>query len=242
LWPFADTEVFNLRQKKIRDLEWGCIETVLKKYSPGRFLDIGCGTGYALKKAQKLGFSTIGIDPEVGKHGVVQESVNECSMIEAEAEKLPFKNNEFEVVYSSHALEHFQDRDSGLREISRVVQHKGIVIIVVPTGTMAFINFVSRIIFTSHVKIAKFMLKDHSLRGFSSIFLPEAHGSYKRFVIQETMDFSKKHWLNLIVKHFFIEKLISPGLYPYPDFPQFFPFIKSNSFSSSIIFVCKKFS
>jgi hypothetical protein len=48
MWPIASREVFNTRQKKIRDLEWGAAAAVLNNLAPGRFLDVGCGTGYTL--------------------------------------------------------------------------------------------------------------------------------------------------------------------------------------------------
>lgn len=161
-------------------------------------------------------------------------------MIKAMAENIPFENDRFDVVYSSHALEHFQDRDLGLKEIERVLSPKGIAIIVVPTGTMALINLISQYLFTNHARIGRFLLKERSLRGLRHIFIPMAHGSYASTVIYEIRDFSRKHWKQLISTYLQIQEVILPGLYPYPDYPQIFPFFKSNSFSSSAIYICRK--
>ena len=181
--------------KKIRDLEWSCAKEVLKSYSPGTFLDIGCGTGYALCKAHELGFSAIGIDRQIGIHGVdIVSSWVKDSIIEALAEALPFKNDYFSVVYSSHALEHLSNRALGLKEVARVLHPKGIAVIVVPTGTMAFVNLISQLLFTTHIRIGKFILKDRSFRALREICLPRAHGSYENLVIHEMRDFSIRSW------------------------------------------------
>jgi len=239
-WPLAKKEVLNFRLKRIRDLEWSHTEDVLKSYSPGTFLDIGCGSGYAISKAHNLGFSAIGIDRQIGIRGVIASSWVMDSMIETLAEALPFKNDYVDVVYSSHALEHFSDRDLGLSEISRVLNPKGIAVIVVPTGTMAFVNLISQLLFTTHIRIGKFILKDRSLRALREIFLPRAHGSYQSSVIHEMRDFNIRNWKQLISNYFQINEVLSPGLYPYAIYPQFFPYIQSSKFYSSIIFICKK--
>ncbi|MDM8557725.1 class I SAM-dependent methyltransferase [Candidatus Parabeggiatoa sp. HSG14] len=240
MWPLANKEVFNIRQKKIRDLEWCYAERCIRNYLPGSFLDVGCGTGYALSKAQKLGFSVTGTEPEIGMHGVINSSNLNDLIIKAVAEDLPFENDKFDVVYSSHALEHFQDRKQGLKEINRILNKKGIAIIVVPTGTMAFVNFISQLMFTTHIRMGRFIVKEPSLVNLKRIFLPQAHGSYAGSVLSETQDFSVKKWQKLISKYMDIQEVVLPSLYPYPDFPQFFPFIKSNKFSSSVIFIGKK--
>jgi len=50
-WPFLSKEETNTNQKKIRDIEWDAIATFIKK---GDFLDVGCGAGYAMKKAESI--------------------------------------------------------------------------------------------------------------------------------------------------------------------------------------------
>ena len=239
MWPVASKEVFNVRQKRIRDLEWGAAEEILKNFTSGRFLDVGCGTGYTLSKAQELGFSVVGTEPEIGIYGVTDSASSQVEIVEAVAEDLPFPDYDFDIVYSSHALEHFQDREQGLREFARVLKKDGTAVIVVPTGTMALVNFISRILFTTHIRIGKFLIKEPSLLNFKRIFLPPAHGSKAGSSLAETRDFSIKSWQELISKYFSIQEVVLPSLYPYPDFPQFFPFIKSDRYSSSVLFVCR---
>lgn len=246
-WPLPNKEIVNIRQKRIRDLEWNYVEKEVKNKKGvfGTFLDVGCGTGYTLSKARKLGFSAIGIEPEIGKDGVTVridsiQNLNELIQVGV-AEYLPFKNDEFDIVYSSHSLEHFQDRNLGLTEMSRVLKPNGIAVIVVPTGTMVFVRLISEFMFTTHLRIGSFIIKQRSLESLKQIFFLKAHGSYASLAIHEINDFSIKNWRKIISMHFQIVKVILPGLYPFPDFPQFFPFIKSKKKSSSVIFICKKF-
>jgi ubiquinone/menaquinone biosynthesis C-methylase UbiE len=239
-WPFAKKETYIKRQNSIREIEWKYVEKAIKSYLPGRFLDIGCGSGIVILKAEKLGFDGIGIDPNCKNSESLASSGLNGHVIRGVAEDLPFSGGRFDVVFSSHSLEHFQDRDHGLREMSRVVKEKGIAIIIVPTGTMAFVNLITQLMFTTHIRIGRFLLKERSLRGFTEIFFPMSHGSYKESVIQEIWDFRRNNWIKLISKYFEVREILLPGLYPYPNFPQIFPYFKSDKFSSSFIFVCQR--
>jgi len=238
MWPRARQNVFNARQKAARDREWSCVADILAARVPGRFLDVGTGSGYAVLKADQMGFAAIGIDPEIGTHGVPVPLRSGPRLIPAAAEHLPFEDEGFDVVFSSHALEHFADREAGLDEMKRVLKGSGTAVIVVPTATMAFVNVVSEFLFTTHIRLGRFLLRERSLRAFGHVFLPEAHGVHAYSAIQELRDFSIRHWNSLIGRCFRIQATFLPGLHPYADFPQFFPLIKSGRFSSSVVFVC----
>jgi hypothetical protein len=49
------SEKTNRRQKRIRNIEWDAMRNQLERYK-GNFLDVGAGTGYAMYKAESLGF------------------------------------------------------------------------------------------------------------------------------------------------------------------------------------------
>jgi|GEM_PF-645816 len=231
----------NQRQKKIRDLEWSVIQDVLKKIN-GNFLDVGTGTGYAMYQAEKMGFNVYGIEPYLNEDGVSDpELVHIVDKIQqACAENIPFSDRFFQIVYASHSLEHFQDIHKGLVEMKRVLDDEGLAIVVVPTGFMAFINLISQYIFQTHRRIARFFFKETTLKNFRHIFVPNAHGTQNVTVAGEIMDFRVKKWEKLIESYFRVEQILLPCLYPYPDFPQFFPYIRNTKVSSSVIFICSK--
>jgi ubiquinone/menaquinone biosynthesis C-methylase UbiE len=54
------------------------------------------------------------------------------TFLEADAEHLPFADKSFDVVISSHVLEHLPDFDQGFRELCRVARKR--VIVALPTG------------------------------------------------------------------------------------------------------------
>lgn len=231
----------NRRQKNIRDMEWKSIEDQLKKVE-GNFLDIGAGTGYAMYKAESLGFEVHGIEPCFNEHGVVDPHLEKVTnkIQQGYAEQIHFPDHFFQVVYASHSLEHFQDIKKGLSEMSRVLAKDGLAIIIVPTGLMAFVSLISQYIFLTHRRIARFLMKEFTLKNFRHIFLPNAHGSQNATVVGEIFAFRVKNWEKLVKQYFEINRIIMPCLYPYPDFPQIFPYIRNNRVSSSAIFICSK--
>ena len=67
-WPYVPVEIRDERQKFARDYEWNSIKSFIR---PGRFLDVGCGAGYDMKRAQnEFQCQVSGIDPVPGAHGV----------------------------------------------------------------------------------------------------------------------------------------------------------------------------
>ena len=246
--PFSNTEKIESYQQRIRDLEWSSYVNYIPKES--RFLDVGCGAGYNIERAKlELGCDVIGVDPAPGEHGVGRFSkgiIEERSIIQGFAEKLPFESNTFDVVFSSHVLEHVNDIDASLEEMKRVLKPGGVLIIGMPTATMCLIALFSHYFFTTHVNFL-FFLK--SLLTFNKdvfdrllrILLPNSH-SYPnaRFIIFDLFHYRISNWRKKIKSHWKIEEELLPVLYPYPDYIQWFPMLNSKKFSSSVFFICRK--
>jgi len=69
-------EQFNQRQKVIRDTEWEAIKPFIPKGA--KFLDVGCGTGYSMKRAmEELHCDCEGIDPVPNYAGVRWKTAKE---------------------------------------------------------------------------------------------------------------------------------------------------------------------
>ncbi len=98
----------------------------LAHVSPGmKVLDAGCGEGtLSILMAQK-GAHVTGVDisePNIAacKAMAQRENIADINFFTADLETLPFNDNEFDLVVSSHVREHLPDFDKGLAEILRV--------------------------------------------------------------------------------------------------------------------------
>ncbi|MBD3362037.1 methyltransferase domain-containing protein [Candidatus Woesearchaeota archaeon] len=77
-----------------------------------KLLDIGCGTGLS---ARVFDCNITGVDP-------AEKLLANCPFktVKACAEKLPFSDNEFDVVIAVTSIHNFNDIEKGLKEIRRV--------------------------------------------------------------------------------------------------------------------------
>ena len=100
------------------DEVWHNEVAFLWTYCKSPILDVGCGSRNA---------GDVSIDP-----------VNKTADYQAEATKLPFKDDSFESVLFIHSLEHVEDFWKALREAKRVLHSTGKIGIVIPTVDMSY--------------------------------------------------------------------------------------------------------
>lgn len=109
-------------------------QSILKHVKPGmRVLDAGCGEGVLSVMMAKKGAIVTGCDLsapniEASKKYASEQGVG-AEFIIADLEKIPFEDNTFDLVVSSHVLEHLPDFDKGLREVMRVSKNSAVVAI-----------------------------------------------------------------------------------------------------------------
>jgi SAM-dependent methyltransferase len=103
-----------------------------------KILDVGCGTGYFLKAANRNGLVAYGVD--VSKEGIkIAKTVSPSSFISiSKGESLNFVDNTFDYVACLGSLEHFSDINKGLNEIKRVAKENAIFCIMVPNVNYIF--------------------------------------------------------------------------------------------------------
>ena len=245
-FPISSKAKIDIYQEKIRQLEWNAIKSYIP--SGSNFLDVGCGVGYSLMKAHnELGCIVKGIDPAPGEHGVGRFSEGlwkDRPIIEGSAENLPYEDESFDVVYSSHVLEHVNSEKKALEEMKRVLKPGGVLIIGMPTAAMSWNALLSVWLFTTHITWYHFLKSiggKYVISRFIGVLLPRSH-SYPRakFITYDLYHYRISSWRHLIESHFKINKRITPGLYPYPDYLQWFPLMKVGSLSSSVFFICEK--
>jgi ubiquinone/menaquinone biosynthesis C-methylase UbiE len=244
-FPISSKNKIEKYQERIRQLEWNAILQYIPENSS--FLDVGCGAGYSLMKAHtELGCSIQGIDPAPGAHGVGRYASDEWKslpILKGSAEELPFEDNSFDVVYSSHVLEHVVSEEKALIEMKRVLKPEGVLIIGMPTSSMSWVALISSWVFTTHISIYNLIVNGKGNKKFSNvirIFIPTSHSFPRaKYITYDLNHYRVSNWKKIVSNKFEIYKVITPGLYPYPDYIQWFPLFKKCKISSSVFFICK---
>jgi ubiquinone/menaquinone biosynthesis C-methylase UbiE len=94
-----------------------------------RILDLGCGTGISTRQVAKGGGTVIGCDKDEKMIWEAKKENDGLEYIIAPAEKLPFRNSEFDAITAFSAL-HWFANERALSEIKRVLKSKGIFYVV----------------------------------------------------------------------------------------------------------------
>lgn len=108
----------------------------------GVIVDVGCGTGAALRHAAvNAGRGRlIGIDPVPRMIEIARERLEghpaaaRIEFREGGAENLPVENDQADLVFAFDAIDHWRDVDQGLREVRRILRPRGQLVIVKDQG------------------------------------------------------------------------------------------------------------
>lgn len=104
---------------------------------PGRrLLDISCGEGILVHRANAWGVEAYGIDLAEAAVRIAYSgrgsATNKSSFAVAAGEYLPYADASFDYVTNIGSLEHFTDVAAGVREIARVLRPNGTALVLVP--------------------------------------------------------------------------------------------------------------
>ena len=196
-WKKISKDVLNIEKanEKITQIE-KAVGTIKGK----KILEIGCGFGLFLGNTFQKGADCYGIEPDkfayegakivLKKYGVKEERV-----VHGIGEKLPFKDNSFDIVTSVMVLEHAQNPELIIKEAVRVTRPKGKLYFVAPNynsfweghyGVLWFpllsktlariyvkllgrdVEFLDEINFTTPKKVIAMFKKTHKVRIFST--------------------------------------------------------------------------
>jgi ubiquinone/menaquinone biosynthesis C-methylase UbiE len=100
------------------------------QFSGASLLEIGCGMGTDLLQFARGGALCTGVDltprsVEITRHRFALYGQRGSFMI-SDGEKLPFKSNSFDVVYSNGVLHHTPDTEGAIKEVHRVLRPGGV--------------------------------------------------------------------------------------------------------------------
>ncbi len=105
-------------------------ERVLDELAIGpdsRLLDIGCGSGYALRLAAQRGAEVTGLDSTPELLAIAAERVPQATLVEAGMDQLPFPAASYTAVVAFNALPFAHEPATAVREAARVVVPGGLV-------------------------------------------------------------------------------------------------------------------
>src|SRR3989344_5839871 len=130
----------NLLQKFWHSRRFVQAKKYLKTIDARQILDVGCNSGTFTKQIYNvLPKSKIyGIDISQNAISYAEQKYKNISFSVAWAEKLPFKENSFDLATCFEVLEHVDEPDKIIREMLRVLRKKGNMIIIVPTENLLF--------------------------------------------------------------------------------------------------------
>ncbi len=108
---------------------YNIIKKLAKENKIKKAIDIGCSDGsFALKLKEDFGFDMYGLD-------IAEGSIKLCKkkgikgVLHNLTKKIPFKDNFFDLVILCEVIEHIFDTDFLLREINRILNKKGYLVI-----------------------------------------------------------------------------------------------------------------
>jgi demethylmenaquinone methyltransferase/2-methoxy-6-polyprenyl-1,4-benzoquinol methylase len=111
----------------------------LQLHQPHRILDVATGTGDLAIELAKMGdVSILGVDIskgmlQMGDQKIVKLNLTDkIKLLQADSENLPFQDNEFDAVTVSFGVRNFENLESGLKEMLRVLK---------PGGRLAVLEF-----------------------------------------------------------------------------------------------------
>jgi 2-polyprenyl-6-hydroxyphenyl methylase/3-demethylubiquinone-9 3-methyltransferase len=133
--------------------------------SRSRVLDVGSGGGFLTANLSDAGYDVIGIDPSIASIREAKDHVR-ANFLVAAGESLPFTDHSIDAVTCSEVLEHVEDPDAVVAEISRVLRPGGLLVFSMPNRT-----FLSRLV-----------LIDLAQRFWPTRVLPKGLHDWTRFI------------------------------------------------------------
>ncbi len=120
LWPEQARRVFRGRE-------------ILPWTGQGRLLDVGCGPGGNLASLQAQGWDVHGLDASEVAVGRARKRFGDRVRM-GDPVATEYKDQSFDVVIFSHALEHMHDVRAVLKESRRILDDRGLLVITLPNA------------------------------------------------------------------------------------------------------------
>jgi SAM-dependent methyltransferase len=197
--------------------------------APIRILEFGSGNGFQLPQLATLG-EVVGCDLQRSDAAARPSAARfvQCNVAHA-----PFRDEEFDVVFSNHVIEHLDDRAGAFREIQRIGRRSCLYAFSVPTSTWLLLTIPAQY-------YNRFRSATGAARLVRSLGAPGGHGvstsfrdCYRSFRIDS--------WRRLFTDHGFSVIETTPLLLYGPSEWPIVPTIRSRGhLCSSVLFLMRK--
>jgi ubiquinone/menaquinone biosynthesis C-methylase UbiE len=163
-WDNKRFDYFRTMQKRLVSL--------LDLREEQRFLDLGCGTGWAVRYAASLvndqgEFDGIDISSKMIEKAVANSSeYKNAHFYQTSADKLPFENNHFDFIICSNSFHHYFSPDKVLCEVWRVLKSKGKIYILDSSGDGFFAKMFDNLI----RRLEREHVKHYSTQEYKTLF------------------------------------------------------------------------
>ena len=133
----------------------------LELHEGDRLLDVGCGTGAAVRTAAEVAQRAVGVDLSPRMLAEARErarGVPNVEFVQGDSENLPFGEGEFTAVLCTTSLHHYPHPDAAAQEFARVLAPGGRVVLGDGTSdsvVMKIADFVCRKVEKGHVRFHK---------------------------------------------------------------------------------------
>lgn len=94
-------------------------------YTDKKIMDIGCGPRGSLEWATNAA-ECVGLDPLANEYLKLGADKHRMQYVNAGSEAIPFEDNYFDVVTSFNSLDHVDDLDQSIAELTRVLKPNGL--------------------------------------------------------------------------------------------------------------------
>lgn len=135
-----------------------------RRFAGLRMLEVGCGLGTDLLYGASLGAKTVGMDLSLRSAGLARRHFQLNRMpgdfLRADAERLPYKDGSFDVVYSFGVLHHTPDTQRAINECRRVLKPGGTFVLMLYNRSSWYVNVEPYL-----VSLKRLLLRQPSLVG-----------------------------------------------------------------------------